>query len=97
MKQKDILAIAILLFIFTFVWIGGSIYHSASNSTISEKVNNDITPIPPNFNVKVIEKIKERKKINPSLELEGITPTPTPLPLKLISPKKASEEAKLQI
>jgi len=97
MKQKDILIIVILLFIFTFIWIGTSIYHSASSSTISETTSKDISPIKPNFDTKAIEKLKERKKINPSLELDIITPTPTSLPARLLSPRNASEEAKLQI
>jgi len=95
MKQKDILIIIILLFIFTLVWIGGSIYHNAVNSTISETTSKDIFPIEPVFDTKTIDKLKKRQKIIPSFELENIIPTPIALPTLKISPKNASEEGKL--
>lgn len=81
MKQKDILIIFILLFIFVIVWIGSSIYHSVVTSTITEAVNQNIAPIEPTFDVKAINKLKEREKIIPSFELETV----------IVSPPSASE------
>lgn len=95
MKQKDVLIIIILLFIFALAWIGGSIYHSAVSSTISETTNKDISPITPSFDMKTVDKLKERQKIIPSFELGSITPTPIALPTLRISPQNASEEGKL--
>lgn len=95
MKQKDILIILILLFIFVVVWVGSSIYHNIVSSTISETTNQGISPITPTFDTKTINKLKQRKKINPSFELQNITPTPTPFPLEILSPKNSSEEGKL--
>lgn len=95
MKQKDILIIIILLFIFALAWIAGGIYHSAVKSTISQSTNQDMSPITPSFDTKTIDKLKERRKIIPSFELGPITPTPVVLPTLKISPQKASEEGKL--
>lgn len=97
MKQKDILIIIILLFIFAVAWIGGSIYHSAVSSTISETTSKDISPIAPTFDTKTIDKLKERQKIIPSFELKSTTPTPIALPTPTISLQNASEGAKLQL
>ncbi len=95
MKQKDILIIIVLLFIFAVSWIGSSIYHSAVNSTISETTSKDIAPIAPNFDTKTIDKLKERQVIIPSFELGNVTPTPVVLPTLKISPQNASEGGKL--
>lgn len=95
MKQKDILIIIILLFIFALAWIVSSVYHSAVSSTISETASKDIFPIAPVFDTKTIDKLKERQKITPSFELGNITPTPIALPTLKISPQNASEGGKL--
>lgn len=81
MKQKDILIIFILLFIFVVAWIGSNIYRSVVSSTISEAVNQDIAPIEPSFDTKTVDKLKERGKIIPSFEL-GVP---------IVSPPSASE------
>lgn len=95
MKQKDILIILTLLFVFVVAWIAGNIYHSIANSTISETTSRDISPIIPTFDTQTINKLKQRQKINPSFELGNITPTPTPVPIELLAPDNASEEASL--
>lgn len=95
MKQKDILIILILLFIFVVTWIGGNIYHSIASSTISETETRDISPISPTFDSQTVNKLKQRIKINPSFDVLNITPTPTLIPSEILSPQNASEEAKL--
>ena len=97
MKQKDILIIIILLFVFTLAWIGGSIFHSSVNSTISKSISQDIEPIAPNFDTKTIDMLKKRQKIIPSYELENVTPTPSTPPTLKISSRNASEEGKLRL
>ena len=94
MKQKDILAIIILLFIFILAWIGGSIYHSGVSSTISDDTSRDIAPIPPTFDKQAIDKLKLREKITPAYGLESVSPTPIISPTLLPSPI-ASEEGRL--
>jgi hypothetical protein len=91
MKQKDILIIIILLFIFTLAWIGESIYRSTINSTISDTLNQDIKAISPNFDTKTINKLKTRKKISPSYDLQSVTPTPIVLPTLPYSPNSSGE------
>lgn len=86
MKQKNILIIIILLFIFALAWIGGSIYHSGVSSTISENTNKDIAPIAPTFDTKTIDKLKSREKIVPSFDLESVAPTSIILPTLPPSP-----------
>jgi hypothetical protein len=96
MKQKDVLVIIILLFIFTLVWIGESIYRSTSNSTISDTVSQDIKTISPNFDTKIINNLKSRRKIIPVFDLHSITPTPIVLPTLPYSPN-SSGGAKLKL
>lgn len=95
MKQKDILIIIFLLFIFILFWIGGNIYHSGVNSTISEDMSQDIAPITPNFDTKVLDKLKSREKIIPSFDLGSTTPAPAALPPALAPSLNASQEGKL--
>ena len=95
MKQKDILIILALLFILVIAWIGGNIYHSIVSSTISETTSQNIFPITPAFDTKTVNKLRERQKINPSFELQSITPIPTPIPSEILAPKNSSEGGKL--
>lgn len=95
MKQKDILIILVLLFVVVVAWIGGNIYHSIATSTISETANRDISPIEPAFDTKTVNKLRLREKINPSFELQSITPTPTTLPIEILYPQSPSEGGKL--
>ena len=69
MKQKDILIVFILLFIFVIAWTVSSFYRSAVSSTITEAIIQDIPPIEPTFDTKTINRLKEREKITPSFEL----------------------------
>lgn len=95
MKQKDILTILILLFVFVAAWVGFNIYHNIVSSTIPKTTKQDISAIAPDFDIKTVDKLKQRQKINPSFELEGGIPTPTPIPSEILFPQNASEEGKL--
>lgn len=97
MKRKDILIILILLFVSVVAWVGSNIWHSIKSSTISEAENQNINPITATFDTKAINKLKERRKIAPSFELEEIKPTPTSLPLQILSPENVSNEATLPL
>jgi hypothetical protein len=94
MKQKNTLVMAILLFVFVLIWIGEGIYTSANSSTISEKVNQEISPIDPTFDANTINNLKSREKISPSLNLQEAPPAPIALPT-LKSTAEASTEGKL--
>lgn len=97
MKQKDILIILALLFIFVAVWVGTSIYRSVTKSTIPENVSQDIAPISSTFDTKTIDKLKQRRKVNPSFDIENIIPTPTVSPALTVPPEEASEEGQLAL
>lgn len=77
MKQKDVLIILALLFVFVTMWVGYSIYRNVTKSTISESINQNISPITSTFDSKTIDKLKQRQRINPSFEIENTTPTPS--------------------
>lgn len=99
MKQKDILIILILLFVFVVAWIGSSIYHAIVSSTISETTNQDIAPIGATFDTKTITDLKKRQEIIPSFELESMeaqvaSPSPTILPEPTITQEVASQSGK---
>jgi hypothetical protein len=94
MKQKDILIIVILLFIFTLISIGYNIYSNTVTSTIPEDVSQDILPISPTFDTKAIDKLKFRESVVPSYDLNSVNPTPVALPSPLPS-INASQGGKL--
>lgn len=84
MKQKNVLAIFILLFIVVVAWIGGNIYHNSVSSTIPKGVSDDIKPIKPTFDNAAINKLRQRERINPSFEVESLTPTPALVPIQIL-------------
>lgn len=86
MKQQNFLIILILLFIAIIAWAATSIHQNLVQSTISETISQDILPITPVFDTKIIDKIKERERVNPSFEKITISPTPK----LLVSPSPAS-------
>ena len=97
MTKKDILIMLTLFFIFAVAWIGFSIYHSAVNSTISKDTNQDISPITPNFDIKIIDKLKQRQRISPSFEIESTISTPSPVvPTEAVSSQSGTEEKIIQ-
>lgn len=65
MKRKDILMFLVPTFIFVVAWIGFTIYHNVTSSTVSEVLNIQSSPISPNFDVATIEKLKSRKNVAP--------------------------------
>lgn len=97
MKRKQILFILIPTFIFVVIWIISSIYHGLMTSTISQNENMQITPISPNFDIKVIDNLKQRKAVTPIYEISGssVIPSPptqiTPTPIGSQSAKVASQ------
>lgn len=80
MKQKDILIILISTFILVVAWIGFNIYHNSVTSTISETLGVRISPINPDFNIKDINALKERKKVTPILDATASLATPSATP-----------------
>ncbi len=77
---KSLLYIAILTTAVVISWIGFTVHHSHTTSTISPDTKIRITPIPPSFNKEVIERIKAKKVISTDLDEDraiiSITPEP---------------------
>ena len=76
MRQNQFIIILVLLLISVIAWIGGNVYHNLKQSTISDAINQEITPIDPTFNLQTIESLKKRQIVDPVFELETL-PTPS--------------------
>lgn len=91
MKQKDLLLLLILTFVIVLAWIGFSIYHNSTTSTIPSQLNIEIIPIQPDFDTKTINNLRKREQIAPIYQGQKIAPTQaatslTPSPAILTTP-----------
>lgn len=87
MKQKDLLLILGSICVMTVAWIIFNVYHLSVSSTIPDIVATQVKPISSDFDLKTVEELKKRQKVNPNFTLQSLlTPTPTPPPFLL--PKK---------
>jgi hypothetical protein len=90
MKRNDVLMILIPSFIFALAWIGFSLIHNITASTISETLDTQIAPISPNFDTNTVDSLKLRKNVAPIYQLtvpiqnivipatpSAVIPTPT--------------------
>jgi hypothetical protein len=71
MKRKDILLLLVPSFIFVMLWTVFNIYHSYINSTISEVLNIQISPISANFDTNTINDLKQRQNVSPLFEVNS--------------------------
>lgn len=79
MKHRDLLLLLISISLLVLFWIGFSIYHNYVTSKVPEALSIQILPINPDFDTKIIEKIKKRKIVPPVYEsVSNITGTPVP-------------------
>lgn len=83
MKKKEVIYLLISTALLVFAWIGFSVYHNYTASTIKPAVGIQIAPIDPSFDAKTINSIKQRIQVDPLFEIEkkatrSATPTPTP-------------------
>ncbi len=51
--------------IVSVAWVGFTVYHTYRTSTISEKINQQIIPISPDFDTQVIDRIKNKQSVTP--------------------------------
>ena len=86
MKQKDIVFILASAFFVIIVWIIFSVYHNAVSSTISQKLNVQIIPITASFDLKTIDTIKNREKVEPLYDSSDQAPSLAPIPNSSPSP-----------
>lgn len=64
---KGLLYLAILTAAIVATWIGSSVYHSYTTSTISSDTSVIITPIPQEFDREIIESLRIKKVIRADL------------------------------
>lgn len=76
---RSLLYLAILTAITVAAWVGFSVYHSYSTSTIDDATSIIITPIPGEFDKEVIESIKNKRKVEVDLNEQKIVISPTPI------------------
>lgn len=85
-KQKDILFILISSFVVVVAWIGFNLYDIWANSTVSQEIQLELTPIDPQFDPQTIKLLKNRENINPLFSQATpsasvtVEPTQTPAP-----------------
>lgn len=98
MKQKDIIFIITSALIVVAIWIIFEIIHSSTTSTVSEKLNLQVTPIKSEFDLETIQSIKERKEVKPLYgnKIASATPTLTPSPSPAASPSAVIIEEESQ-
>lgn len=81
MKNNFLSGLAFLALLTTLAivaWIGFSIYHQHTTSTISEQTSLQIVQITPSFNLKAVDSINKRKRVETDLQQVTVPSTPTP-------------------
>lgn len=93
MKRKDILLLLVPSVVLVIFWVVFSIYHNSVTSTIPPKVNVQMKPIDPEFDMETFSELKKRVNIKPLTEIEAVvTTSPTPK----IENQQASQGGSLQ-
>lgn len=94
MNIQRMTILAIITFAIVLAWIGFSVHHSFTTSTITETENIQINPIAPDFDMKTIQELSKRKKVVPVFTIESSTATtsaqPTPSSSESVLPTAAS-------
>lgn len=66
--KNDILTLSIATFIVTLAWVGFTIYHTLTTSTISSEIQQQLTPISGQFDMQTIQQLKTRDQVIPLFE-----------------------------
>jgi hypothetical protein len=84
-NQKKLAILLVPVLILTVLWVIFNIYHNHVTSTVKAPLNQQIAPIEGTFNTETIDKIKERRRVEPINEIatpeqeeETLSPSPTP-------------------
>ncbi len=97
MKQREILFIAISIFILVLAYIGFSIYHNAVTSTIPSALSIQIIPIDPSFDLQTIDALTKRVHVQgnfqtPNASVSGTPLIPTVVPTIVPSPTQTQTQ-----
>lgn len=68
MERKQAYFILIVTFVVVLAWVIFSILGNAINSTISDSLNVQISPINPTFDMQTINELKKREIVIPNIE-----------------------------
>lgn len=62
MNRREIVIIAVIIFLTVCAWIIFGAYHAQSTSTVSQKELRQIVPLTPTFDNDIIKKLKSREE-----------------------------------
>lgn len=92
MKQKEYLLLSISILIIIVLWVIFNILHNYTTSAIDPNENLIVIPIEGSFDQGTINQIRNRKKVDVSLEainqtlIASPSPSPSPIPQEIASP-----------
>lgn len=61
MNNRDIILLSIFTLLTVLLWMGFEAIHASQKSTITPQVNQQIKPITPSFDNKLLKQIKNRQ------------------------------------
>lgn len=62
MNRKELVIIALIIFLTVVAWIVFGIYHTNINLTLEQKELKEVVPLTPTFDRDIIEAIEKREK-----------------------------------
>lgn len=77
MKRRDIIFLLVSTVILMIAWVIFTVIHQSVSSTINDTVNQQIIPIQPNFDTKIIDALKKRLRVSPDYTIASPEATPT--------------------
>lgn len=88
MNKKEFLLLSIMTFITVVLWTGFEVYHTHQASTVPNLLLEQIEPLDPQLETKIIEKLKDRlteenlsiAPVSTTSFSVSITPTSSPTP-----------------
>lgn len=76
--MKNVILFSAVTFVMVLIWIGFSIYHNQTSSTVAPNVASQIDPIVARFDTKTLESLRARKPVvvslNQNIQLVGSVP-----------------------
>lgn len=76
--MRNVILFSAVTFVMVLIWIGFSIYHNQTSSTVAPNIASQIDPIVARFDAKTLESLRARKSIvvslNQNIQLLGSVP-----------------------
>lgn len=80
MGRRDTLLLSILTLITVMGWIVFDVYHASIDTTIPPDVEEKLSPVVPDFDKNIIQKIKKRQTISGEIKTGSPSGKPTGAP-----------------